>query len=575
MSSPPVQRSASRPRTQPQRQNSSRSNPFEEEPTSGLSLGRYSDADQSRTGRPGYGAGSPPQHQQPSQPMQPQQQQYAPQAYFQPAPPPAAYAQQQQQYNPQINYGNQQQQQYYQPQPQPQQYMYNNQVQPQQQQQQQYYGYQPQHPQHYQPQQQAYGAKQPAYNNHQYDDVNRAGNSESTTPLQARRGYNDYEMDNLGKGATVQKEKTGIYKYIPSIPPQYQAMLERYLCCCCPKNKKHRMICCGAVVVVLIILGVIAYLFLPRYPEIKVYGIDLSNIGSSNSPYSFSYADPSKPDLNQMNFKMNLTMTLGTYNPNSYDFNVEQIDLIARMMVNRSVVFENRLTTPLTSFQELVNMIGLPPTTAGYYGKNDSIVGTSHYGNIVFPARKTVNYTMLFLLDYTPDPKLGLLKDPTILEIASVCGINSKSGVQRPMIIHYAATSIITSLKSLGFNPVLENDIKIKCPFSQDQITAVIRSVQNGKSIMDALSTVFGGGEGSVAPPPVIQIPDTPPTTGPVPTEAVGTTARVGTTESHSLSPTQTVGPSDSVPTDDSGIPTDVPEATTTTRTARRTTTAA
>ncbi|KAJ3007867.1 UNVERIFIED_CONTAM: hypothetical protein HDU68_003310, partial [Siphonaria sp. JEL0065] len=307
------------------------------------------------------------------------------------------------------------------------------------------------------------------------------------------------------------------------------------------------------------------------YPQIKVYGIDLSNIGSTNSPYSFSYKDPDNPDLNQMNFQMNLTMTLGTFNPNPYDFNVEQIDLIARMMVNKTFVFDPKLTVPLTSFQEMVNLIGPPPSpTPGYYGANDSVVGTSHYGSIVFPSKSTVNYTMLFLLNYTPDPKVGLLRDPTILEIANVCGITSRGGNQRPMVIHYAATSVISSLKSIGFNPVLENDIRINCPFSQAQITAVIRSVQNGASIMDALKTVFGGGAGSVAPPPIIQVPDAPPATTSVSPSPTITASHTSGTVSGTAVPT-------AVPTDDP-LPTDSVDPgateTTTTRRTRATTTA-
>ncbi|KAJ3054662.1 hypothetical protein HDU99_007730, partial [Rhizoclosmatium hyalinum] len=219
------------------------------------------------------------------------------------------------------------------------------------------------------------------------------------------------------------EELTGRKKNLFGIPPHIEDKIEKYLCCCCPKSRKGRFICGGVTLVVLIIVGVLLGIYFPRMPQIKVYDIDLSNIFGSDSPYQFTVDDPANPNYNQMNFKMNLTMHVGTYNPNPYDMYIDKISLKAYMVVNTSVVYSPYLTTPLISYGSLVKAIGYAPakTDPNWYGNNNSLVGTSGYGSIVFPAKSTVNFTMLFLLDYTPDKQLGLLSDPTVLEIASAC----------------------------------------------------------------------------------------------------------------------------------------------------------
>ncbi|ORY51511.1 hypothetical protein BCR33DRAFT_712550 [Rhizoclosmatium globosum] len=307
------------------------------------------------------------------------------------------------------------------------------------------------------------------------------------------------------------EELTGRKKNLFGIPPHIEDKIEKYLCCCCPKSRKGRFICGGVTLVVLIIVGVLLGIYFPRMPQIKVYDIDLSNIFGSDSPYQFTVDDPANPNYNQMNFKMNLTMHVGTYNPNPYDMYIDKISLKAYMVVNTSVVYSPYLTTPLISYGSLVKVIGYAPTKTdpNWYGNNNSLVGTSSYGSIVFPAKSTVNFTMLFLLDYTPDKQLGLLSDPTVLEIASACGVTSKSNTRRKMTIHYDAESVIPALQPIGFKPVLSNDLGILCPFSQIQIDTVIRNVQSGMSVIDALHSVFGGGGLSPAlPPPAVQVPD-------------------------------------------------------------------
>ncbi|KAJ3061589.1 hypothetical protein HDU98_002477 [Podochytrium sp. JEL0797] len=262
-----------------------------------------------------------------------------------------------------------------------------------------------------------------------------------------------------------------------------------------PPLKPQWMICGAASVVIAIILSVVAYVYLPRFPQIHVYSIDLSNIGGSNSPYSFTYKTANH-SLNNIRLQMNLTMNVGTFNPNAYDLNIDTINLVAQMIVNNSIVDNPLKTLPISSFASLVQLVGIVTPPPGYHGLNDSVVGTGYHGSIIFPAKSTINYTMQFQLDYSPDPLVGLINDPTIKEIASACGITSRLNETRRMHIHYTATSVIGALKPFGFSPQLSNDLFISCPFSPSQISAVLQKAQNGVDPFTAIQQVFGGEPG-------------------------------------------------------------------------------
>ncbi|KAJ3289837.1 hypothetical protein HDU79_003726 [Rhizoclosmatium sp. JEL0117] len=188
-------------------------------------------------------------------------------------------------------------------------------------------------------------------------------------------------------------------------------------------------------------------------------------------------------------------MDLGTYNPNRYGLNVDAIDLVAKLFVNQTNIYSTLRTNQLTSFASLVDVVGQPKTSVppGYYPSNSSQIGTATYGSIYFPAKSWVNYTMIFQFSYTPDP-VGLLKDPTILELADSCGVTTRyKPVGRAMRVHYDAASTIAILKPLGYAPTVSGNIYINCPFSQDQIHAVIEKVQSGMSAFQAIQNVFGG----------------------------------------------------------------------------------
>ncbi|KAJ3023902.1 UNVERIFIED_CONTAM: hypothetical protein HDU68_008410 [Siphonaria sp. JEL0065] len=162
------------------------------------------------------------------------------------------------------------------------------------------------------------------------------------------------------------------------ISPKQEGYMEKFCCYCCPKKRKHRLICCGVVIVVVIVLAVLLGLYIPRFPEIKVYNVNLQNLANLDTPYSFTYKDPANPNLNEMILKMNLSMDVGTYNSNLYGLAVDEINLVANLMVNISNVYNPLRTSTLMSFGSLVKVVGKPQTTPdpSYYPSNTSQIGT-------------------------------------------------------------------------------------------------------------------------------------------------------------------------------------------------------
>ncbi|TPX64498.1 hypothetical protein CcCBS67573_g08397 [Chytriomyces confervae] len=235
----------------------------------------------------------------------------------------------------------------------------------------------------------------------------------------------------------------------------------------------------------------------PRFPIIEVNAIDLTSLSNLTSAFSFSYKNPAKPNLNELVLEMNVTMRIGTYNPNLYGLDVERIDLTAWAAVNTSYVYNPLKTNSLTSYGALVKVVGptLLERDPSYRGSNNSVLGYAKTNSsLFFPSKTWLNYTMLFTLRYSPDPKVGLLEDPTVLELADVCGITSRYSPRgRPMRIHYEALSTIPALRVFRYAPSISNDIQIICPFSQAQIDGVIGEVQAGATVDEALQKVFGG----------------------------------------------------------------------------------
>ncbi|KAJ3077053.1 hypothetical protein HDU98_009454 [Podochytrium sp. JEL0797] len=337
-----------------------------------------------------------------------------------------------------------------------------------------------------------YGAGDQDYNN---NSRNAGGASRNQYTADEKWG-SDYDAKSASSDVYRQDLEDYGYGGYPGDEPERKSNIEKYLCCCCPKNKKHRMICGGVILLILIALAIPAYFYWPRFPEIKVNSINLSNIDKG----AFNFTTPgNNGNLNEMSISLSLQMFVSTYNPNRYGLNVDSIDLVAQMMVNTSYVYSPLKVQPLGSFASLgavVSQSGPIPLASskppGYKPSNTSQIGTSKVDGLYFPAMAWVNYTMVFNLLYTPDKYVGLMNDPTVMEIADCCGITSRyQPAGRPMKIHYDAESTISMLKPLGYAPSVSNDIMINCPIEPCQINQVVAAVQNGQDAFAALQAIL------------------------------------------------------------------------------------
>ncbi|KAJ3409987.1 hypothetical protein CcCBS67573_g00365 [Chytriomyces confervae] len=385
----------------------------------------------------------------------------------------------------------------------------------------------------------------------------------------------DVKMDSSGNNRSdAEQGSFNGYQDFP-LPQKEPPVWEKYLCCCCPKSKRGRIICASIAAIVVIVLGILAYFFAPRFPEIKVININLQNFDSG----AFTFSTPNNNgNLHEMRIGLNLTMDVSTYNPNMYGLNVERIDLTALMMVNLTYVYDPRKTSALASaFPMLASTVaktGSPPLASqkqsGYYPSNSSQIGTSLVSGIFFPSKTWINYTMIFALDYTPDPYVGVLKDPTVMEIADACGITSRySPPGRPMKIHYDARTTIPVLKPIGYAPSVTNDISIACPIQQAQIEQIINAVQSGQDPVTALknalsspidSAANSGASTGAAP---VSAPVTTAAAPVVPSTNAGVASQPVTTDAAAAPPVAvttdagvvTADPVEAAPSDGSGDP--------------------
>ncbi|KAI9343604.1 hypothetical protein BDR26DRAFT_858398 [Obelidium mucronatum] len=340
--------------------------------------------------------------------------------------------------------------------------------------------------------------------NHQdnyQDDYNYSSPSKNNYPSDSKWGdQDDYDVKSTSSDVYRRDLEDHGYGGYPDEKPSWKQKAERFLCCCCPKNKKHRIICTVVILVILIAIAVPAALFWPRFPEIKVNSINLGNIDKG----AFSFSTPNdNGNLNEMTIMLSLDMYVSTYNPNAYGLQVDSIDLIAKMMSNKTYLADAHKVQPLGSFGSLaavVNQKGAIPLASkkpsGYQPSYTANIGTANISNIYFPPKSWVNYTMTFNLNYTPDPYVGILSDPTVAEIADACGITSRYvPAGRPMKIHYDAQSTISVLKPLGYAPSISNDIYINCPIKQCQFSAIVGAVQGGADAFAALQNVLSSPE--------------------------------------------------------------------------------
>ncbi|KAJ3098060.1 hypothetical protein HDU96_000156 [Phlyctochytrium bullatum] len=256
--------------------------------------------------------------------------------------------------------------------------------------------------------------------------------------------------------------------------------------CCSVRAWFITAVVAGLLIVLLVPVG---YIYWPRFPEIRVLNLTLSDGGQD--AYSFTVPANASNNLNYMSLKIRLNMQVAVYNPNVYGLDLEKLDINAILNCNKTELDRGRPPSSL----RIDSYIGPPPnrTDPNYEPKYDATIGqaTRDGGGLNFPSRTNVTFAMNFTLEYTPDRELGLLKDPVFGELLQVCGVTRSIG--RPARVSYDAVSSVKALSRLGYYPRVASAVLIRCPATDDQINAVITEAQkgSGKNIIEILQEVF------------------------------------------------------------------------------------
>ncbi|KAI8832200.1 hypothetical protein BC829DRAFT_449039 [Chytridium lagenaria] len=258
------------------------------------------------------------------------------------------------------------------------------------------------------------------------------------------------------------------------------------------KIKIRRGIFIAAIIlgIMIAVIVPIGWVYWPRFPEIRVLNLTLAEDGTG--AYEFSLPSNASDNLNYLEARIRLNMQVSIFNPNAYDLELERLDINANLNCNKSEIERGR---PPSSF-DLERYIGPAPknTDASYVPTFDPSIGTgSRGGGLTFPSRVNLTFALNFTLVYSPDRRVGLLKDPAFAELLQVCGISRP--VPRPARVSYDAVSTVKSLSRLGYFPRVSSSVLIRCPASDEQIAGVIDAVngQGNQTIYEILQTVFGG----------------------------------------------------------------------------------
>ncbi|KAI8908318.1 hypothetical protein EDD86DRAFT_247515 [Gorgonomyces haynaldii] len=225
---------------------------------------------------------------------------------------------------------------------------------------------------------------------------------------------------------------------------------------CVPYQKKPRYICLGVTAVLLIVLGVLGFLFFPRYPQMRVLSLNL--VDGVNS-FHLTGLESGKPSKN-FTVTLDMFMTISVINTNRYYMKVEDIDLKAYIVAN---------TTELNKGPGAAAIVPGTSPRKVFEDKDAKVqIGKGYRDAQYFPSGQN-NFTVT----YQPDPKILELKDDVILnEIFQSCNIIQPGN--RTMTVHYLAVAPVKVLQPIGFVPTFEDDVKINCPFPQSQLTELI-----------------------------------------------------------------------------------------------------
>ncbi|KAI9318301.1 hypothetical protein DFJ73DRAFT_786466 [Zopfochytrium polystomum] len=262
-------------------------------------------------------------------------------------------------------------------------------------------------------------------------------------------------------------------------------MVVDYLCCCLPRSKTIRIVCLVVTTIILVAAGVVGYFFWPRFPNVKVMSINLSDISNS---FAFSLA-PNSTNLNTVTVQLKLTMNISVFNDNLYDLNVDELLLSAYMLVNKTEISKHASPASLN----IQSIIGPAPSNPdpNYVPSYSPKIGTGKREGLYFPMKRNVTFNMEFLLSYSPDSEVGLIKDPAFAELMNVCGITSN---RRPAEIGYVARSTVGKLSVIGYNPTIQNSVFIRCPVSEVQVEQIQGDPRAKTDVFSVLQSVLGNG---------------------------------------------------------------------------------
>jgi hypothetical protein len=319
----------------------------------------------------------------------------------------------------------------------------------------------------------------------------------------SRRNVRNNKVNNMNNASNNDKgEKSPNYNNNDSDPnPEIELEKKRtvfqclyvYLCCCIPRNTVARRICLVITAFMFIGLGIVGYFYWPRFPTIKVVSLQLNDL--SGAAFKFEIPPEAGGNLNLMTITLSLKMNVSCFNHNIYDLRVETMDLKAYMACNMTQI----LSSPGPASLNLQSLIGPAPVGGDPNYKPDTrpLIGTAKRDTLIFPAKTNSTFEMTFQLKYTPDPVVGLIKDPAFAELLNVCGITSR---RRPVRIEYYAFSQVAILKSLGYVPVVEGHLNVDCPAQKEQIEELLNlgrgsdgQIADGRSPLEVLQGVFTG----------------------------------------------------------------------------------
>ncbi|KAJ3203783.1 hypothetical protein HDU67_009937, partial [Dinochytrium kinnereticum] len=209
-----------------------------------------------------------------------------------------------------------------------------------------------------------------------------------------------------------------------------------------------------------------------KLPSIKVLSVE---VGNRNGNQAGGVADgvsftlpPGSTNLNQITVRFNLKLNISCWNANAYNLKVESMDLETFLAVNQTAITRAGSPATLGSLTALVPPVQVDPN---YKFNFLPKVGAGNRTAIQFLSRKNVTFLMNLMVEYTPDPKAGLLRDPAFAELLNVCGI---IGRPRPAKINYVSTSRVAILQKLGYTPTLSDSININCPVSPEDISTLL-----------------------------------------------------------------------------------------------------